>query len=83
MWKDLQLPELSTKLNLEGARERQRQKSLQRQSFSKYLTLFLVFMWNSALWEKLNLFFSTVFAIINKILILAGGLGNRLSFYEV
>ena len=40
------------------------------------------FISNSALREKFNLFFQEFFASINKIFILAGRLGTRLSFYE-
>ena len=39
-------------------------------------------MWNIALREKFNGYFSEVFASINKI-IFTGILGTRLSFYEV
>ena len=53
------------------------------QPFTKYLRLTLVFLWNSALREKFNFCFSRVFASIDKISILAGRLGARLSFYEV
>ena len=38
---------------------------------------------NSGLREKFNFVFSRVFASINKIFILAGGLGTRLLFYKV
>ena len=58
-------------------------KGFQRQSFTKYSRLTLVFLWNSALSEKLNFYFSKGFASINKIFILGGRLGTRLSFYEV
>ena len=37
---------------------------------------------NSALREKFNFCFSRAFAIANKIFILAGRLGTRLSFHE-
>ena len=50
-------------------------KCFQCQSFTKYLRLTLVFMWNSALQE--------FFASINNVFILAGRLGTRLSYYEV
>ena len=53
------------------------------QSFTKYLRLPLIFMWNSALQEKFNLCFLRVFTIIDKVLILAWRLCTRLSFYEV
>ena len=52
---------------------------LQRQPFTKYLRQTLVFMWNSALWEKFNFFSSAVlFANNDKIFILGGKLGTRL-----
>ena len=47
------------------------------QSFTKYLRLTLVFLWNSALWEKFYFCFSRV------VFILAGRLGTRLSFFEL
>ena len=53
------------------------------QSFAEYLRLTLVFMWNSALPEKFDFCFSRDFAVINKILILAMGLGTGLSLYGV
>ena len=53
------------------------------QSFTKYLRLILVFMWNNAQREKFNFFFQEFFASFDKTFILAGGLGTRLSFYEV
>ena len=41
-------------------------------------------MWNSALWEKFNLYvFQEFFASISKIFILAGALGTGLSFHGV
>ena len=40
-------------------------------------------MLNSKLQEKFNFLFQEFFASINKISILAGRLGTRLSFYEV
>ena len=45
------------------------------QSFTQYLR-------NSTIREKFNFCFQEFFASINKIFILAGGLGTRLSFYE-
>ena len=54
----------------------------QRQPFTKYLRLIVLSMWNSALWEKFNFCFQE-FASIDKIFILAGGMGIRLSFYDV
>ena len=53
------------------------------QSFTKYMRLNLVFMWNSALREKFDFLFSRVFGSINKTFILAGRLGTRLLFYEI
>ena len=55
----------------------------QRQSFTKYLRLTLVFM-QIVLYRKILIFvFQEFFAIINKICILAGRLSTRLLFYEV
>ena len=45
------------------------------QSFTKYLRLTLVFMWNSALREKFIFCFQGFLVGINGMLILAGGLG--------
>ena len=42
----------------------------------------LIFSWNSALRENFNFYFSNLFAIIDKIYILTGRIGTRLSFYE-
>ena len=58
-------------------------KKEELQSFTKNLTLTLVFMWNSALQKSLISVFQEFFACINKIYILAGRLGTRLSFYEI
>ena len=50
----------------------------QRQSFTKYLT------WVTAhYWKSLTFVFEVLFANLKKILILAGRLVTRLSFYEV
>ena len=48
------------------------------QSLTKYLIQNLVFIWNSALREKFNFYFSAVFASIDKIFILGGKIGTRL-----
>ena len=53
------------------------------QSFTKYLRLTLVFMWNSWRREKFNFCVARVFASINKICILSGRLATGLLFYEV
>ena len=53
------------------------------QSFTRYLWLTLDFVGNGALWENFSFSFSRCFAGIGLILILAGGLGTRLSFCEV
>ena len=37
------------------------------QSFTKYMILTLVFMWNSALREKFDFFFQEIFTSVNKI----------------
>ena len=55
-------------------------KVLQSQSFTKYVRLNLVLMWNSAPREKINFCFSEFFASIKKFLILTGRLDTRLSF---
>ena len=36
----------------------------QRQALTKYLRKSLVFMWNSALWEKFNFYFQRVFLLV-------------------
>ena len=51
--------------------------------FTKYLRLTLVSIWNSALREKFNFCFQQFFSSIDKIIILTGRLGTRLSLYEV
>ena len=58
-------------------------KCFQRQPSINYLRLTLGFMSNSTLWEKFNFVFYQFFASIYKMLILAGRLGTRLSFYKV
>ena len=50
---------------------------------SQNMRLTLVFMWNSAQREKLISIFQEFSSSINKTIILARGLGTRLSFYEV
>ena len=50
---------------------------------TKYLRLALVFTWNSALPENFKVYFSRVFAGINKIFILPIKMGSELSFYEL
>ena len=50
---------------------------------TKYVKLTLVFVSNKALREKFNFCFSRVFTSINKIFILAGRRGPRLSFSQV
>ena len=54
----------------------------QRESFTKYMRLTLVFMQNSALRKSLISVFQKFFATINKIFILAGRLGTKLLFCE-
>ena len=63
MLKVLELPKLWNKsggasVELEG------NKCLQRQSSSKYRRQTLVLLWNSALQEKFNFYFSTVFLLV-------------------
>ena len=53
------------------------------QLFAGYLGLTLVFVWNSALRENLISVFQEFLASIDKLFILAGWLGTRLSFHEV
>ena len=54
------------------------------QPFAKYLRLTLISMWNSALQEKFLIsVFQEFFTSIDKIFILAGRLGTRLSCYKV
>ena len=57
------------------------QTLVELQSFTKYLRVILVSMWNSILQENLTFIFQNFLADINKIFILAGILGTRLSFY--
>ena len=75
IFKEIKLEEVSSKLKSE--------KSFQRQSFTKYLRLTLVFMWNREQWKSLISIFEEFFTSFNKIFILAGRLHTRLSFYEV
>ena len=56
---------------------------IELQSFTKYLRLTLVFMWNGAQAKSIISIFQEIFAGVKKIYILAGRLGTRLSFYEV
>ena len=57
------------------------------QSFTKYLRLTLVFMWNTALREKFNFcfqeFFVSIIFVSIKFFIFPGRLCTRLSFYEI
>ena len=46
---------------------------------TKYLRKTLVFMWNSALWEKFNFYFQ---GVLTKMLFFGGRLGTRLYFDE-
>ena len=73
----------STFLQLACSNFRLKVYNFQRQSITIYLNLALVFMWHSTLLQKFNFCFGERFASINKIFILAGRLGIRLSFYEV
>ena len=63
--------------------ELEAKKYFQRQPFIKYLRLTLVSMRNRALGKSLISVLQRFFASIDKIFILAGRLGTRLSFYEV
>ena len=59
MRKALDIPELSKELSLKGSGEKEKKKKgFQEQSFTRYLRLTLVFMWNSALRGKFNICFS-------------------------
>ena len=53
------------------------------QQFAGYLGLTLLFMWDSALREGLLSVFQEIFASVNKIFILAGGLAAGLLFYGI
>ena len=53
------------------------------QSVAEHLGLTLVFTWKSALRERFYGYFGGFSASINKIFILAGGMGTGLSFYRV
>ena len=57
--------------------------SAKLQSFTGYLRLTLVFMWNSALREKFNFSFSKSFLFALTKFSFWRGLGARLSFYGV
>ena len=58
----LELPKLSKKVSLEeSGRNLQADKYFQRLSFTKYLRLTLVFMWNSALPEKFSFSLPKIF----------------------
>ena len=59
------------------------ERNCKLQSVTKYLRLTLVFMKNKAPCENSNCYSSGLFASAGEIFVLAGGLGNRLSFYEV
>ena len=52
-------------------------------SFTEYFSLTLVFIWNGTLRKSLVSVFQEISASINKIFILAGRLGTRLSFNEI
>ena len=56
---------------------------LYQQSFTKYLRLTLISCEIAHYGKSLSFVFQEFFARIYKILILAGRLGTRLSFYEV
>ena len=55
--KFLELPKLSKKLSLKGYAAIYNPEKVQRQSFTKYFRLTLVFMSSSALQEKINFYF--------------------------
>ena len=74
--KDLTVTKNVKKIGLKGLEQLRSKNCFQRQSWTKYLRLTLVFMRNSALQEKFNCF-SGVFANVNKILKLGGELGTR------
>ena len=59
--KGLRVIKIVKEITFEGIwGELESKKSFQRQSFTKYLRLNLVFMWNSTLWEKWFLFFKSI-----------------------
>ena len=57
-------------------------ESVLLQPFTKYLRQALVFMWNTALRENFNFFFSSFLLILTKKFILEGRLATRLQFCE-
>ena len=63
--------------------ELEAKKCFQRQPFIKYLRLSLVSMLNGAPWGSLISVFQEFFDSTDKIFILTGRLGTRVSFYEV
>ena len=82
--KDLRVTKIVEEIKFEGVCDKlERYKCFHRKSFTKYLRLILVSVSNSALQEKSNLCFSSFLLVLIKLFILAGRLGNRLSFYGV
>ena len=68
--KGIRFTEILKEIRLEGVRgELESKKSFQRQSFTRYLRLTLVFVADSALREKFYICFQELFACINKILL--------------
>ena len=82
--KGFRVTKMVKEIKFEGVWGRVRSKKcFQRQPFTIYLRLTLVFMWNSIVGNGLISVFQEFFASIKKMLILAGRLGTRLSFYGV
>ena len=60
--KVLRVTKVVKKIKFEGIwGELEAKKGFQRQSFTQYLRLTLLFMWNISLWEKFNCYFSEDF----------------------
>ena len=82
--KDLRVTKIVKEINFEGVwNELESKKCFQRQSVAKYLRLTLVSCEIARHGKSLIAIFRDLFASTNKIFILAGGLGTRISFYEV
>ena len=75
----LRVTKIIKKIKFEGVWGKlEAKKCFQRQPFTKYLRLTLVSMWNSAHGKSLISVFQKFLASIDKVFILAGGLGTRL-----
>ena len=84
MSKAWELPKLSKKFSLTGSGASWNQKKVSRDNHSQKNYGKLWFSCKIAHYGKgLNSFFQEFFASVNKMFILAGRLGNRVSFYGV